>query len=84
MKYKNRTLITKETEISREFKTVFQNLLNRTTDEPQITTEYISVEPEDKEPSLEEIVVAIKLLKNYKGAGNDVISQNYQSMEEIT
>jgi len=34
MKDNNGTLITKEIEIAREFKTVFQNLLNRAIDVP--------------------------------------------------
>jgi len=74
MKDKNGSLITKETKIVNEFKTLFQNLLNRTIDVPQINTEYILVEPEDKEPSLEEIGAAIKMLKNNKAAGNDEIA----------
>lgn len=57
-----------------EFETKFQNLLNRTIDIPQIKAGYISVEPEDKEPNLEEIEVVIKMLKNNKAAGNDEIA----------
>lgn len=78
MKNKNRALITKETQIARKFKTVFQNLLNRTIDVPLINNEYISVESEDKEPSLMVtlivILVTIKMLKNNKAAGNDDIA----------
>lgn len=75
MKGKNGTLITKETEIANKFKTVFQNLLNRIIDVPTPNKHrlYI-VEPEDKEPSLEEIGAAIKILKNNKDAGNDEIA----------
>jgi hypothetical protein len=81
MKDKNGTLITKETEIAREFRAMFQTLLNRTSDLPQINTEYISVEPEDKEPSLQEIGVASKMLKNNKEVGNDEIASELLKYE---
>jgi len=72
-------LIIKETEIARKFKTMFQNLLNKTIDESQINTGYMSVEPEDKESSLEEIakkILAKEMLKNNRAArNNDIASE---------
>jgi len=75
MKNENNELITDEQSIAEKFKRVFQVMLDQPEieDQGQNNTVFITVEQYQCIPEKEEIKEAIKILKNNKAPGDDII-----------
>ena len=67
------SITTNKDEIVNEWKQYFDKLLNINQRNAQTTTEYQTVEPQVEQPTYEEIIKAIKKLKNNKAPGKDNI-----------
>ncbi|KAL4141595.1 hypothetical protein QTP88_004211 [Uroleucon formosanum] len=73
MKDDQGTLITDKEEVTREFKKVFEQMLNISTETEAEDNNIITVEKYLEEPTLEEVKMAVEMLKGGKGPGEDTI-----------
>ncbi|KAL4152688.1 hypothetical protein QTP88_000521 [Uroleucon formosanum] len=71
MKEENGELVTEGEEIAKQFGKVFEELLNPQTHQDHTQIEYYTAEPEDVEPTDDEVRMIINTLKNNKSPGED-------------
>jgi hypothetical protein len=82
---KEGNLIGEEVEIRDRWKEYFEELLNMKSTgsegEEEELERYTNVEPEVERPTIQELIDAIKYLKNNKAPGEDAITAEMMNME---
>jgi hypothetical protein len=84
MKDDEGTLITDKEEVTKEFKKVFEKMLNVSTQTETSGNNVVTVEQYLEEPSLEEIKMAVEMLKGEKASGEDSIMSELLKKEGST